>query len=291
MTTHPDEIQAGPVDKVARDLTEILELYARLRAQAVHQGGHGLMPGGPAMVALGNVANQEAWENQQQATERHHAGLDGYRRAYTQADLEDPDEAWSPFQLLNFWSERWRAEHGAEYGKRPTIASEANFIRYLLGWAWDHEEAWEDFATDVRSARLKLENILTAGNRVERTRIECNRCEGKPRLIIAHRGSDPDGAEDVWKCPGCKVRLTRDETRQAFAAMLRSAGAERWLHQADAIGILRAQGRPERTVRQWLAECEAEAYCDPATHEVWVWWPSLWRKHLMTPTRKRGETA
>jgi hypothetical protein len=69
--------------------------------------------------------------------------------------------------------------------------------------------------------------------------------------------------------------------------MLRSEGAAKWVHQVDAIGTLKAQGRSERTVRQWLLEGEGDGFCDPVTHEVWVWWPSLWRKHLMTPTRKR----
>ncbi|WP_418061744.1 hypothetical protein [Pimelobacter simplex] len=69
--------------------------------------------------------------------------------------------------------------------------------------------------------------------------------------------------------------------------MLRSEGAEKWIPQADAIGTLKAQGRAERTIRKWLADGEGESYCDPVTHDVYCWWPSLWRKHLMTKTRER----
>lgn len=269
-----------PTVKVARDLTEIIELHERLRAQAENQASHSLMPGGHAMVALGHVANLEAWENLNDATER-------YAKAYTSAEDEDPEEAWSPFQILEFWSEQWRREHEAEYDTRPTITSEANFIRHSLDWAWQNETGWDDFAADVRRARVKLEDILHAGNRVELSRIVCPDCESKPRLIVL-RGSAEDGSDDRWKCHVCRNRLDADDAHKAHAKMLRSESAKRWVHQADAIATLKAQGRPERTIRSWLADGEGSGYCDPVTHQVWVWWPDLWHKHLTTATRNRA---
>lgn len=271
-----------PTAKVARDLTEIVDLHERLRAQAEHQATHSLMPGGPAMVALGNVANLESWEYMNDATER-------YAKAYTSAEDEDPDEAWSPFQILEFWSEQWRRERDAEYDVRPTITSEASFIRHCLDWAWQHEVAWDDFAKDVNRARVRLEDILHAGKRVELTRIECPSIQHEgtgPRLIVL-RGTAEDGTDDRWKCQVCKTRYDADDVSKAHAKMLRSEGAERWVPQADAIATLKTQGRPERTIRAWLAEGEGNGYCDPTTHQVWVWWPDLWSKHLTTPTRKR----
>lgn len=274
------ETPAHPTVRVARDLTAILDLYARLESQAEHEASHALMPGGQAMVALGNVANLEAWENRQQASER-------YRAAYTSVEDEEPDESWSAYQLIEFWSESWRRERDAEYdGQRPTIASETGFLRWSLEWAWHNEIAWDDFAADMNRARVKLEDIVHAGNRVELSRIVCPDCESKPRLTVL-RGTADDGSDDRWKCHVCKQRLDNDGVRRAHAKMLRSEGAERWVHQVDAIATLRAQGRPERTVRAWLAEGEGNGYCDPVTHEVWVWWPDLWRKHLATPLRKR----
>jgi hypothetical protein len=248
------------------------------------------MPGGLAMAALGNVANLEAWGNMQQATERHEAGVEGYKRAYTSAEDEDPEEAWSPLQLLEFGSEEWRRVHDAEYDTRPTFESEAGFIRWALNWAWDHEPRWDDFAADIRRARVGLENILYAGRRQERSRIVCVDCEPEVRLLLL-RGVADDGGDDQWKCPRCKKRYTSDDAQKAHAKMLRSKGAERWLHQTDAIALLKGQGRPERTVRDWLAEGEGSGYCDPKTHEVWVWWPDLWTRHLVTPTRKHSASA
>lgn len=278
-----DLIEAPPVTKVARDLTEILRLYDELHEQAVHSANatvdHHHLPGGKAMVELGNVANIEAWTNQQDATER-------YGRAYTSAEDEDPDEAWPAFQLIEFWSEQWRVEHDAEYDNRPTIQSEASFVRFLLNWAWENEPHFEDFAADIRRARLRLEDVVYDGRRADRTRIVCDRCEDKPRLIVLH-GVEDDLSDDRWKCPACKHHFDVTDLRRAHATMLKSEGANRWLHQVDAIALLRSQERPERTVRQWLADGVGEAYCDPVTHEVWVWWPALWSKHLTTPRRNR----
>lgn len=281
-----EEVQARPVVKVARDLREIVELHAKLLSQALHHGNSPLMPGGEAMAAVANVANIEAWEHRNQATERTELGFEGYRKAYTSAEDEDPDEAWSAYQLLEFWAEQWRREHDAEYDMRRTIATEANFLNGLLNWAWDNLIEWDDFAADVNRARVKLEDILHAGKRFERSRIVCNMCDAAPRLLV-FRGIADDGGDDQWKCPGCKHKFDPAGAHRAHAAMLRSDGAERWVPQADAIATLKAQGRPERTVRAWLSEGVGSAYCDPVTHQVWAWWPGLWSRHLETPTRNR----
>lgn len=292
----PDEVEVSPVTKVARDLTAIIDLYQQLREQAEHHGGTPHMPGGSAMVQLGSVANIEAWENRQQATERYEKHPDErLRRVYTSVADEDPDEAWSAFQLLEFWSEGWRSEHGQDFEPtphrpRPTVESEAKFLRWVLNWAWDNEPHWDDFAGDVNRARVKLENLLSSGRRHERSRIECDRCAAKPGLLV-FRGVADDGSDDRWKCPGCKHRFTPDDVQRAHAKMLRSEGAERWVPQADAISLLKAQGRPEPTVRDWLKDGHGCGYCDPITHQVWVWWPDLWRKHLMTPRRNRATTT
>ena len=277
------EVQAGPVVKVARDLTEIVRMSELLDDQAEHKHSARIdgtvLPGGLAMVSLAAVANHEAWLEQYATRERL-----GRERSH----IEDEDDEWEPpLQTLCFWSEQWRREHNAEYDKRPTVNSEANFLRYLLDWAWDHEPRFDDFASDIRKARLRLENVLYAGERPERSRIECPNCE-EPRRLIVLRGIADDCSDDLWKCPECKHRFERDDVKRAHAKMLRSKGAERWVRQIEAIWTLREQGRPERTVRQWLSEYEHAAYCDPDTHEVWVWWPDLWRRHLVTPTRNRA---
>lgn len=279
--------------KVARDLTEIGALYERLLAQAIQKASAKIdgtsLPGGEAMVALAGVAEPEVNARRVELREAHHIATcerADHTRCWTGS--EDEDETEPILQTLLFWSEQWREGHGYPLeGRRPTVTTEANMIRSLLDWAWDNLLEWDDFAKDIRAARVRMEDLLYAGARQERTRIVCNRCEAGKRLLHLY-GPEVDGSGDRWKCPACKVRLDADGVRDAHAAMLRSEGAEKWVQQVDAIGTLKAQGRSERTVRKWLSEGEGEAYCDPVTHEVWVWWPDLWRKHLTTQTRSRN---
>lgn len=271
-TTH----EPDAVTKVARNLSAIEDMTAALLTQAVHKANDRMMPGGAAMVSLASVANQEAWEHIFEAAE--HNGRDV-------THVEEEDDTWEPpLQTLCFWSEQWRKEHGYELDQRPTIASEANFIRWCLNWAWDNEPHFEDFARDVHRARMRLENVLYDGRRAERTRVVCDRCEPGPRLLKVYGDTE---ADDRWKCPACKHRFDLDDFGRAHAAQLRSQGAERFVNLRDAIGTLKAQGRPERTIRKWFEECQVEAWCDPVTREVRVWWPDLWRLHCATQTRKR----
>lgn len=242
-----------PTVRVARDLAEILRLHQALIGQAVNQGDAPGIPGGEAMAALANVANVEAWDNHHQATERHDLGWDNYRRAYTAAECEDPDDAWSAFQLIEFWAEAWRIERGDDYAdrNRPTIRTEANYLRFSLDWAWANEAHWAEFADDVNRARLRLEDIVYAGKRVERTRVVCDRmgCED-PRRLIRLRGYG--AAEDTYRCPHCKHRYTPDEFKAAHRRMLMSEGAEKFVPRDDAVSTLVSLGRGLRTVRRWL---------------------------------------
>lgn len=288
------EVQVSPVVKVARDLREIVEMCGHLDDQAEHKAnaridGH-VLPGGLATVAAAGVANIEAWQFKYDAAEAWNAA-NPHKVPRPTDHIEDEDDTWEPpLQTLCFWSEQWRAEHGAEYDIRPTVASEANFIRWALDWAWDHEPRFDDFAKDVRRARVRIENVLYAGNRAERTRVVCDRADCEtPRRLIRKYGFAEDGSDDWWRCPSCKARYDAEGVQKAHAHMLRSEGAERWVEQIDAIGTLKAQGRSEKTVRAWLASeaIAVSSFCDPITHQVWVWWPDLWTKHLTAPTRNR----
>lgn len=245
------EVQAGPVVRVARDLSAILELAAALEPQVVHKANDRFMPGGLAMAGVGAVANLSEWAEQLEALE-HHAIADPTRWVWP--EIEDDDEYEPPLQTLLFWSEAWREEHGYPLPARPTLTSEANFIRWALGWAWDNELRWDDFATDINHARLRLENVLYAGKRVERTHVHCDQtlCETRPRLIKVN----PEGDEDRWKCPSCHHKFDPTEFRKAYAAQLRSESAAKHVPLADAVYTLRAQGRGERTIRRWLKPAE-----------------------------------
>lgn len=243
------ETEATPVTKVARNLTAIVDLAASLEDQAIAKANDRLMPGGLAMVALADVANLDAWAELLEAAEHRHL-TDPNRWAETVVDDEDDWEP--PLQSLRFWSDTWRTHHGMSYGQKTTLAGEANFLRWALNWAWDNEPRWDTFAGDIRDTRLRLESLLYAGSRAERSRVVCDRetCETHPRLIKVYTDTPTD---DHHKCPACKARFNTDEFGRAFAKQLRSTGAEKFVVLPDAIGTLTGLGRSERTIRKWLA--------------------------------------
>lgn len=313
--------------KTARDLTEIRQLALALPGQAVSEARSRVMPGGLAMVCLGPIANPEAWEHQYEGWEAHNHRVLTHEipgRVRDLSHVSEEDDTWEPvLQVLTYWSNQWRAIHGAEYDNQPTIDSEANFLRWSLDWAAANEPRFDKFAKDVNRARRHLEDVVHDGDRAERTRVLCDSpvCEDPARLIRTYSPrqhvanectacgnlTDPgpahdceacdlgttrevwqsDPADDGYKCPACRSRYTQDDFDRTYKRQLRSEGAERWVPLVDARGTLAALGRPERTVRKWLEEGEVQSCCELGNHRVLVWWPDMWRLHLTTPQRRR----
>lgn len=291
MSEQPEH-QPDSVTKVARDLTAIEELTAALPAEAVSKANDRLMPGGKAMVALAPDANLDEWAERIAAAElKHYATCE--RESHKDCTIagaehvEDEDDQWEedPLRTLLFWTDEWREVHGYPLdGRTPTIVSETAFLRWALNWAWDNEPHFDDMARDVRRVRVRLENDLRAGRRSDRARVVCPDCENGPRLVRVYGETE---RFDGWKCPRCKLRLDPDDYARAQAKQLRSKGAEHYVAFKDALATLKAQGRPERTVRKWVLDGDVDAYCERRSRSLWVWWPDLWRLHLTTPTRNR----
>lgn len=247
-----------PTTRVARDLSAILDLADDLHEQAANDGDSPDLPGGDALVALAPVANLESWEYAQATTER-------TGRELTAADLEDPDNLWPPLQRLVFWSEALRREHDSEWDTRPTIATEAQYLRWMLDWLWDNEPAWDDFAGDVAAVKTALETILTAGKRTTKgvpclscgtdlvrpnadpRRVdECDGHDGVCHLPHARCPHDRGGQRDWWKCPGCDRWYPEEDYRRAVAE-LAAVNAD-WLTLEQVVDRTGAKGG---TVKVW----------------------------------------
>jgi hypothetical protein len=256
--------------KVSTNLHTIANMADRLSARALDLANSPLMPGGEAMVNLAHVADIGTWMRRNDLS------------ADELANYEDPDELWSPFQTLRYWSEAWRAELNMDYFDdpkwRPTLRTETAFLANpdVLAWAWDHEIHYESFADDVALARTKLETLLREGERPDRIRVVCPDCDAGKRLIIRYGASDEG---DQWKCPACKHRFDADAVRRAYAKQLRGEGAARWVTLTDALSIMRSMGAREDTAIGWVDGERVEV----ATDDTWrllVWWPDMWRAHL-----------
>lgn len=280
--------QASPVVKVARDLREIERLYADVMAEAINRAGASMdgtsLPGGSAMVALAPVGSPEEHGEQLAAAEfRHFATcdkLDHTRCRYAEHQM-DEDDSEPILQTLLFWSESWR---DYELERRPTVRTEANFIRGRLDWAWENLLEWDDFAADIRRARVRMENMLYAGTRAERSRVPCTNpaCERSPMLIRVY------GATVVFdhhKCPSCKQRYDQRAFVRAKLLLLDSQGADRHVKMQDARDAI---DRPDRTWRKWLRFWYVRSYRDARTGQVWVWWPDAREMDLSTRRRNRS---
>jgi hypothetical protein len=155
------------VTRVAQDLSVIVDLAATLETQAAHKAADPLMPGGLATVALAPVASLEAWEHQYETLEHQGRG----------EHIADEDDTWEPpLATLLYWSEQFRVIHNRESDRRPTITTEAGFIRGCLNWAVDHEPRFTAFATDIHKARVRLEDLVYAGRRDQRG-VQCFDCQ------------------------------------------------------------------------------------------------------------------
>lgn len=252
------------ITKAATHLTEILKLAEWLEDQALHRSDDRLMPGGRATVALAFVGSPREWAENIAADELYHLShctkFNHSHCHYAEAAAdEDNDEP--PLQTLLFWSEQWRTEHGYELDRRPTLATEANFLRGSLNWAWANEVHWDDFVLDLGAAQTKLENMLMRGIRSERG-VPCmyDECKGK-RLVRKMVPSRDEHGHKVWRltnwhCPGCH----REWNEERYAANIAAAA---WKAQSEEIDgetwcsakyAARRLGRTESCIRAWITK-------------------------------------
>lgn len=294
-----NEVQAGPVVTVARDLTELVKLHEALIVQAIHKATDRLMPGGEAMVALASVGSPDEWSELLAAEEFQHLAvcrkLDHSRCRYAE-HAGDDDGHEPPLQTLLFWSEAWRARAGYALERRATIKSEANYIKGTLEWAWDNEPAWDDFAKDVKAARARMEGLLMAGVRAERG-APClyDACRGERliRKLVPYRNAEGDKAwkHSDWHCPKCK--RSWDETRYASmvtaaheAAKVETIDGETWCAIDYAA---RDVGRSPKTIRTWIERDEVSSVCILLGRRVrFVSLVEVRAKHERATRRKRA---
>jgi hypothetical protein len=261
------------VTRVAQDLTQIVALSETLEEQARHKSSDPLMPGGLATVALAPVASLEAWEHQYETLEAMGRG----------EHVADEDDTWEPpLATLLFWSEQFRVIHNRESDRRPTITTEAGFIRGCLNWAVDHEPHFNHFADEIHRARTRLEDLVYAGRRDQRgvqcfdcqvdlvrkseDRVILTRCEGHQGVCTwPHRlcGHDRGGLRDEWVCPACDRRYGVEDYQRAV----------QWAHfiHAEYLPLekcLERTGASRGSVTAWATRGHVRKRKDPGSGRV-----------------------
>lgn len=209
--------------KADRDLREIIALDLALPAQAISDAraivdGHAL-PGGRALVAIAPVANLARWEQRIEQLEDDWVTEQMARRGLSRAQAlahpdrpdftaDEDDHAEPALQVLRFWTDHYRRVFDAQYDMVPTLATEAKFLRHHLSWIFDREPNWDRLRTDINTARTRLENVVHAGRRPDRSRVVCSNptCPGaegpedrRPQLIRAYSSA----WVKAWACHDC----------------------------------------------------------------------------------------
>lgn len=283
--------------RVARDLTEILEMSDLLHDRAMQQAGHKLMPGGNAMVALGPVSSPGQWAEQLDDLEEaayatsHAYGVD--IEAIWPVHDEQPDDWEPPLQTLLYWSERWRQIHRYPRRDFPTLESESAFIKWALDWAVEEEPRWREFTADIERAKRRLEDVLHRGTRAVARGVTCLYCR-TTRLIrttIPTRGPNGEKAWKLtdWHCPRCK----RSWDDNKYAAMI---FAEIDRHNYDTFDgdlwctVGRAAlitGRGQPTIRSWMQRQEVASACQISTRRIFVSRQAVEARDQLAKDRRR----
>lgn len=309
---------------VAAQLRLIEEMAQRLEARAMDQGrrvtstGDRGIPGGEAMVNLAPIASPRQWSELIEYQERRaDAALEFLKDAQPDLSHEDPDELWPAAEIITWWSEEFRQRLGMDYpGWHPTLRSEVAFLRNrdVAEWIWNNEPRWDDYTGDVARAKTKLENILHAGDRSDRTPIVCDRCDDKRPLVrvwadrehVADECQscgalrDPDAFDqcpdcgglmqpaynsnaddDRWKCMGCKHLFDQEELEDALGTQKRRSEPKEWIARTEAIDLLRSMGHQTRTAAALADREDAQGWRHDVTHVRYVSWPDVWRAHLL----------
>ncbi len=267
---------------VARmNLAAIVTLAARLGLEARHGRAatkvHGGLPGGDALVLLAPGAERAGTLGQ--LAHRLDFELDT-----THVRDELASDPRPPLQVLTTWetSERRRTGTGRHPGapeRRLSLAEQqslptvARYLRERLP-LMAREPIFVAFSRDLATCVRQLENVLHDGERPETTRVPCWECG--TRLVKVYAAAAYTERADFWECPHCREKYDAGRFARAKVDHLASEGAERFVLVADGAQVI---GRPERTVRTWIARGQVRFEKHPVTKRLMVWWPDIRDRH------------
>lgn len=242
---------------IAQSLTAIVTLYRGLEEEAEYRYADKEMPGGDALVALGPVANMEAYGYRQLSDMM---GRTNTRAKIKKVVVEDPEtDQAPPLLVLATWHDVVREHRGfAPSEKRATIVTEADGLRASIDWMLDEDQDGipnflpaDELAKDLRGVVARLENILKAGDRPDRIKAECKLCPPSPRLAVVH-GAKEDRSDDSWKCPNCHAPYDIAGVSACWRQMLVKRGnPPEWVTVRQASAAL---ARSPKSIRNWIRD-------------------------------------
>jgi ribosomal protein L37AE/L43A len=274
----------GCLEAARSDLREIGELSRHLDAEAVEKG----VQSDAAMLA-GPVADPEAWQHVAMSAIRGRLCRCMSRRQLCPAlfgktcpdaeYLADNRDELHPLFVLGGWEQLWREflDHPTE--ATVTIESAARYLDVQIGYMADQvEPAFDEFARELRGCRGRLEDVLRAGEREERSHVPCVDCATRLVKVFTDRVED-----DHWRCPRCWRDYKGDEYARAQHFHMEDERADRFVKVSVALGMI---DRPEQTLRTWMSNGDVKTGRDAETGAILVWWPDVRDRNRDTPRRK-----
>ena len=232
---------AGCIGRVRDDL-KLLEVTFALRVAALSRPNADI-PGGLAQVLLGPYS----------------PGIAALHLALTHGDwheLDDDGIGPEPLLLtLATWEDDWRREFHHDAGPRATITRAVAYLDRNLDRAAQEHLAFDEFATDVRAARRRLE---VAADDADPTvfGVACFDCGADLRQTFneprpcphpnAPCGCDQGGRRDSWECTRCGRSYTEHDYRRAVRQA--HTDVQPWRRASEITAIT---GVPGGTLRRW----------------------------------------
>ena len=249
---HVEGTCPGCVGTVRGNLADLARVVLMLPVQAVagrqayHQ--HEGVPGGDAVVLLAPATPR--WGGGWPV----HAGV---------ADATDPRP---PLDVLAHWVRLWADLGGVSVARAPQAVPDA--VAWLDARLQDlaGHPRFADMARDVARTLHQVENVVHAGERPDVSRVPCWDCGARLHKVWA----DVEAA-DHWRCPSCGEVYDHGRYERAKRDHLHSTDADRFVSVSDAVSVT---GRPDATVRLWIARGHVEARPGP-TGRLEVWWPDV----------------
>lgn len=215
------------VQRVRDDLNGVARAYAHLE-RVIHETAYrtGRLPGGNALVYAADGSTQGG-------------GPDDW--------LTDP----TPVLAVLEANERdWR--HEFSHGPAVNIATVAGCLTYLRDHHWlaaRTHPGFDDYATEIRELRSKLEHVAGLADDPVRAPAQCFDCSGQ----LVRTYEEHQGLTDDWTCRSCK--RVYDQASYFLALRASRDECQGWVPVKIAAAVLRV---PESTLFRWASRGEVE---------------------------------
>lgn len=280
-------------NKMARELRSIKELHGDLEDQAIHHSDDADMPGGFAMVMLGPSANMEAYNYRVLSVIMGRIdGNDG-------EDDFDSDPA-PPLLVVAGWEDLVRDALDRPTDLKATVERSCDFLGKQLDWLWGVDEDGdpnyepvEELAIDLRKLRVRMEDVLLAGERYEFTETPCDQDDCGGVYLVKLYGTTV--SLDRYGCVNCKAQHDLDGYVQIRKMHMYSTRADdAWI---DISAAAKSINRSQWTIRCWMKARERDgvAYEEPRVkhrrvglmNRIEVFWPDV--RDQNEATRRRDK--